>query len=157
MTEKKRELIKTIAVIPSNFEYIAKTGIINGTLLVEIERVMEAYAAQQKSEIKMPTEEEMKKRQKDRGDYLREMGYPPQVESLINQEVEKRISERMPSDEEVQIAQSEYENEEMEYGRRVSPTYCFKDFMAGADWLRSRLTNPGANSSQKTEGEAKKL
>ena len=150
MTEKKRELIKTIAVIPSNFEYIAKTGIINGTLLVEIERVMEAYAAQQKSEIKMPTEEEMKKRQKDRGDYLREMGYPPQVESLINQEVEKRISERMPSDEEVQIAQSEYENEEMEYGRRVSPTYCFKDFMAGADWLRSRLTNPGANSSQKT-------
>ncbi len=51
MTEKKRELIKTIAVIPSNFEYIAKTGIINGTLLVEIERVMEAYAAQQKSEI----------------------------------------------------------------------------------------------------------
>jgi len=71
MTEKKRELIKTIAVIPSNFEYIAKTGIINGTLLVEIERVMEAYAAQQnpdlggnvkkfaaqqKSEIKLPTE-----------------------------------------------------------------------------------------------------
>ena len=47
MTEKKRELIKTIAVIPSNLEHIAKTGIINGTLLVEIERVMEAYAAQQ--------------------------------------------------------------------------------------------------------------
>ena len=59
MTEKKRELIKTIAVIPSNFEYIAKTGIINGTLLVEIERVMEAYAAQQKSEIKMPTEDQI--------------------------------------------------------------------------------------------------
>ena len=56
MTEKKRELIKTIAVIPSNFEYIAKTGIINGTLLVEIERVMEAYAAQQS---KMPTEDDI--------------------------------------------------------------------------------------------------
>ena len=51
MTEKKRELIKTIAVIPSNLEHIAKTGIINGTLLVEIERVMEAYAAQQSDEI----------------------------------------------------------------------------------------------------------
>ncbi len=59
MTENKRELIKTIAVIPSNFEYIAKTGIINGTLLVEIERVMEAYAAQQKSEIKLPTDNEI--------------------------------------------------------------------------------------------------
>ena len=56
MTEKKRELIKTIAVIPSNLEHIAKTGIINGTLLVEIERVMETYAAQQS---KMPTEEDI--------------------------------------------------------------------------------------------------
>ena len=28
---------------------------------------------------RMPTGDEMKKRQKDRGDYLREMGYPPQV------------------------------------------------------------------------------
>lgn len=74
------------------------------------------------------------------------------LEILVNQEAEKRIAERMPSDEEVQIAQSEYENEEMEYGRRVSPTYCFKDFMAGADWLRSRLTKPGAETSQKTEG-----
>ena len=56
MTEKKRELIKTIVVIPSNLEHIAKTGIINGTLLVEIERVMETYAAQQS---KMPTEDDI--------------------------------------------------------------------------------------------------
>jgi hypothetical protein len=40
---------------------------------------MEAYAAQQKSEIKMPTGEEMKKRQKDKAAYLRELGYPPRV------------------------------------------------------------------------------
>ena len=59
MTEKKRELIKTIAVIPSNLEHIAKTGIINGTLLVEIERVMEAYAAQQSE---MPTREKCDKK-----------------------------------------------------------------------------------------------
>ena len=33
----------------------------------------------QEQQSKIPTEEEMKKRQKDKGDYLREMGYPPQV------------------------------------------------------------------------------
>ena len=45
-------------------------------VIAEVIRRFKAYAAQQS---KMPTEEEMKKRQKDKGDYLREMGYPPQV------------------------------------------------------------------------------
>ena len=43
---KKRELIKSILIFPENLEFIAKNGIINGTLLTEIERVMEVYASQ---------------------------------------------------------------------------------------------------------------
>ena len=39
----KRDLISRIIVDKSNFEYITKTGVINGTLLTEIERVMEKY------------------------------------------------------------------------------------------------------------------
>ena len=35
-----RDLIKTIHVDKANFEHIAQTGVINGTLLLEIERVL---------------------------------------------------------------------------------------------------------------------
>lgn len=41
----RRDLIKTIIIDKSNFEHIAKTGNINGTLLIEIERVMEEYSS----------------------------------------------------------------------------------------------------------------
>lgn len=41
----KKELIKTIIIDKANFEHIAKTGNINGTLLIEIERVMTEYVA----------------------------------------------------------------------------------------------------------------
>ena len=43
--DKKKELIDGIHVVKSNLEYIAKTGKINGTLLVEIKRVMEEYCS----------------------------------------------------------------------------------------------------------------
>ena len=39
----KRELIKTISIVQGNLSYIESTGVINGTLLIEIERVMEEY------------------------------------------------------------------------------------------------------------------
>ena len=39
----KRDLIKTIFIAGGNLEHIAKTKNINGTLLMEIERVMEQY------------------------------------------------------------------------------------------------------------------
>ena len=42
-----RDLIKTIVVNRANLEHIAKTGNINGTLLIEIERVCEEYHNQQ--------------------------------------------------------------------------------------------------------------
>jgi len=43
----KRDLIKTIHCDRSNLEHIAKHQRINGTLLIEIERIMQEYANQQ--------------------------------------------------------------------------------------------------------------
>lgn len=43
-----RDLIKTIHIDKSNLEHIAKTGVINGTLLIEIERVFEDYAQEKR-------------------------------------------------------------------------------------------------------------
>lgn len=73
------------------------------------------------------------------------------LEHLVNQEVEKRIAERMPSDELIEEIQEksllEYENApicEIDY---------YSGFEDGVKWLRSRLTNPG--DSQGTEGGTK--
>lgn len=41
----KRKLINTIKIEKANLEYIAKNGKINGTLLKEIERIMDEYKA----------------------------------------------------------------------------------------------------------------
>jgi hypothetical protein len=67
-----------------------------------------------------------------------------EAEEHINQEVERRIAERMPSDELIEEIQEksllEYENApicEIDY---------YSGFEDGVKWLRSRLTN------QKTEG-----
>jgi hypothetical protein len=46
MEKTKRELIKSIFIAGGNLEHIAKTKNINGTLLGEIERVMEEYKNQ---------------------------------------------------------------------------------------------------------------
>jgi len=43
---EKRKLIETISISRGNLEYIADNGVINGTLLVEIERVMGEYTNQ---------------------------------------------------------------------------------------------------------------
>lgn len=40
------DLIKTIVLDKANLEYIAKTGVINGTLYIEIKRVIKEYASQ---------------------------------------------------------------------------------------------------------------
>lgn len=53
----KEEIIKTIHVDPANFEFIAKNGLINGTLFIEIKRAMDEYASEvlrdkEKDEIK---------------------------------------------------------------------------------------------------------
>ena len=73
------------------------------------------------------------------------------LEPLINQEVEKRIAERMPSDELIEEIQEksliEYDNApicEIDY---------YSGFEDGCKWLRSRLTcSEKPNNSQKTEG-----
>ena len=52
----KRDLIKTIHVDKANLEHIAKTGNINGTLLIEIERVMTEYSQQQANGVSANTQ-----------------------------------------------------------------------------------------------------
>ena len=79
----KRELISTIIVEKSNFEYISKTGIINGTLLIEIERVMEQYHESRMKEIPEITDEEIKEELdnthtitlSDDGEYISQLTY----------------------------------------------------------------------------------
>lgn len=74
-----------------------------------------------------------------------------ELEPIVNQEVEKRIAERMPSEELIEEIQEksllEYEDApicELDY---------YSGFEDGAKWLRSRLTCSGKpNNSQKTEG-----
>lgn len=44
----KRDLIRTIRLDSANLDHISKTGKINGTLLIEIERVMSEYANAQR-------------------------------------------------------------------------------------------------------------
>ena len=66
-------------------------------------------------------------------------------EKLINVEVEKRIKERMPSEEDAQNAESRYEDEQNEDKLRFDTEYCFRDYMNGWEDCRSRLTNPHNN------------
>lgn len=50
----KRDFIKTISIMHGNLSHIESTGNINGTLLIEIERVMEEYAQQQVKNLNKP-------------------------------------------------------------------------------------------------------
>jgi hypothetical protein len=61
------------------------------------------------------------------------------IESLINQEVEKRIKERMPSEEDVEINLASFDEITNDWFDFTHAVY---------HWLHSRLTN----DSQKTEG-----
>lgn len=47
----KDKLIESIDVNKANFEYIASKGYINGTLYVEIKRVMEEYLTENLKEL----------------------------------------------------------------------------------------------------------
>ena len=51
--KKADELIKTIKIDEANFEYCAKHKVINGTLLVEIKRVMNKFASQNPERVMM--------------------------------------------------------------------------------------------------------
>ena len=67
------------------------------------------------------------------------------IEHLVNQEVERRIKERMPSEEESKKEADElFEGTNREFRKGM-----YSGFLFGIQWLRSRLTNPG---DQKTEG-----
>jgi len=70
------------------------------------------------------------------------------IEELVNQEVERHIAERMPTVDDAENAQLTYEHKQTDCLDRFSYIHCYRDFMAGIEWLRSRMTN----DSQKTEG-----
>lgn len=78
--------------------------------------------------------------------------FAAEIELLINQEVEKRIAERMPSEEEINKQAEQAMQRDTKDGRIgiiIDSTY-YGVFCDALEWLRSRLTNP--ESSQKTEG-----
>ena len=78
-----------------------------------------------------------------------------EAEEHINQEVEKRIKERMPSEEEIDSAAYHYGQFPDLDGMMIHDGEAQVTFAEGAEWLRSRLTTPGVNDSQKTEGGGK--
>ena len=65
-----------------------------------------------------------------------------EAEEHINQEVEKRIAERMPSEEEM----------ESEIDRSPADMAFAGGFAECYEWLRSRLTNPDNNPKQNSNG-----
>lgn len=65
-----------------------------------------------------------------------------ELEILVNQEVERRIKKRLPSEEDAENAESRYEDEQNEDKLRFDTEYCYRDYMNGWEDCRSRLTNP---------------
>lgn len=57
---KIREMLISLNLIKSNIEYIAKTGKINGTLLLDLESLLKRYHRQQLQEIKREVEMKIK-------------------------------------------------------------------------------------------------
>ena len=78
-----------------------------------------------------------------------------EAEDYINQEVEKRIAERMPSEEEINKQAEQAMQRDTKDGRIgiiIDSTY-YGVFCDALEWLRSRLTcSEKPNNSQKTEG-----
>jgi hypothetical protein len=85
--------------------------------------------------------------------------FSEQLEYLINQEAEKRIKERMPS--EMTLEEAEIAAKETDYacfavepeGNEINFADAAAFYLEGWNACRSRLTNP--RDSQKTEGGTK--
>ena len=76
-----------------------------------------------------------------------------EIMELINQEVEKRIAERMPSKEEIGNSVLDYCANPTEDGGVDFDQKQGYSFQCGIEWLRSRLTcSEKPNNSQKMEG-----
>ena len=81
-------------------------------------------------------------------------GMADELEIIVNQEVERRIKERM-SDDEIKSIALRYAPIMMYAGITCMEDVNLsirQDVIAMLVNLRSRLTNPGVNDSQKTEG-----
>ena len=77
-----------------------------------------------------------------------------EAEDYINQEVEKRIAERMPSEEEIMRRVRNRKDYLRELGYPTQVLVKYGDaIIETIEWLRSRLTcSEKPNNSQKTEG-----
>ena len=75
------------------------------------------------------------------------------IENFVNQEVERRIRERMPSEEEIDSAAYHYGQFPDFDGVMIHDGEAQVTFAEGAEWFRSRLTNTG--DSQKKKGVGK--
>ena len=53
---------------------------------------------------------------------------------------EQKSEIELPTDEEIQEAQLAYEESEEQTKIRFDTAYCFRDFMAGIEWLRNQIT-----------------
>ena len=72
------------------------------------------------------------------------------IEEFFNQEVEKRIAERMPTMEETIDIANEYVSHKSLH--KANKGLIRDAVIIGVNMFRSRLTNPGVNDIQKTEG-----
>ena len=153
---KKEEVLNIIVGKLISEGVSAKNYNTNDALMVLSHCVMplklQTYLVNYEEEVKMRLENLSQIKQKFTAD---------EAEEHINQEVERRIKERMPSEEE--ITATAY-NIMINHLTNGNPDRDFVKSTIGADdnkqwwangvrWLRSRLTNPGVNDSQKTEGE----
>lgn len=57
--KSKEELIKSIHIVQSNFDYCSSNHMINGTLYIEIRRIMQEYAQQKALQLIEDLEEEI--------------------------------------------------------------------------------------------------
>lgn len=75
MNERKLQLIKSIKIDASNLEHISTTGNVNGTLLLEIERIMDLFAIEYHFSRcnDFPLLFDFKKRREQQGVTLREL------------------------------------------------------------------------------------
>ena len=135
---KKEEVLNIIVGKLISEGVSAKNYNTNDALMVLSHCVMplklQTYLVNYEEEVKMRLENLSQIKQKFTAD---------EAEEHINQEVEKRIAERMPSDEEIDSAAYHYGQFPDFDGVMIHDGEAQVTFAEGAEWLRSRLTSSG--------------
>ena len=149
---KKEEVLNIIVGKLISEGVSAKNYNTNDALMVLSHCVMplklQTYLVNYEEEVKMRLENLSQIKQKFTAD---------EAEEHINQEVERRIKERMPSEEEIMRRVRNRKDYLRELGYPTQVLVKYGDaIIETIEWLRSRLTcSEKPNNSQKTEGGAK--